>query len=126
MATARPGQRRVDALWKPSALEVNRTYCRNHILPWFEGHSITDIAVHAVRRRFASMHNTPVSADRSAPILPVIMRRAEIYGRRPEGAALRVAPRRPPASRGPRARERTMWRHRASASTHTVGRGAAP
>ena len=71
--------------WKPSTLKVNRNYYRNHILPWFKGHSITDITVHDVRRWFASMHNTPVSADRSAPILSVIMRQAEIYGYRPEG-----------------------------------------
>ena len=77
--------RRYARNWKPSTLKVNRNYYRNHILPWFKGHSIADIAVHDVRRWFASMHNTPVSADRSAPILSVIMRQAEIYGYRPEG-----------------------------------------
>ena len=77
--------RRYARNWKPSTLKVNRNYYRNHILPWFKGHSITDITVHDVRRWFASMHNTPVSADRSAPILSVIMRQAEIYGYRPEG-----------------------------------------
>ena len=77
--------RRYARNWKPSTLKVNRNYFRNHILPWFKGHSITDITVHDVRRWFASMHNTPVSADRSAPILSVIMRQAEIYGYRPEG-----------------------------------------
>ena len=34
---------------------------------------------------FASLHNTPVAADRSAPVLSVIMRQAEVYGYRPEG-----------------------------------------
>ena len=77
--------RRYARNWKPSTLKVNRNYYRNHILPWFKGHSITDITVHDVRRWFASLHNTPVSADRSAPILSVIMRQAEIYGYRPEG-----------------------------------------
>ena len=77
--------RRYARNWKPSTLKVNRNYFRNHILPWFKEHSITDITVHDVRRWFASMHNTPVSADRSAPILSVIMRQAEIYGYRPEG-----------------------------------------
>ena len=77
--------RRYARNWKPSTLKVNRNYYRNHILPWFKGRSITDITVHDVRRRFESMHNTPVSADRSAPILSVIMRQAEIYGYRPEG-----------------------------------------
>ena len=71
--------------WKPSTLKVNRNCYRNHILPWFKGHEIADITVRDVRRRFASMHHTPVSADRSAPILSVIVRQAEVYGYRPEG-----------------------------------------
>ena len=59
--------RRYARNWKPSTLKVNRNYYRNHILPWFEGRPIGDIAAHDVRRWFASLHNTPVSADRSAP-----------------------------------------------------------
>ena len=62
--------RRYARNWKPSTLEVNRNYCRNHILPWFEGRPIADIDV---RRWFASLHNTPASADRSAPILSVML-----------------------------------------------------
>ena len=77
--------RRYARNWKPSTLKVNRNYYRNHILPWFEGRPIADITAHDVRRWFASLHNTPVSADRSAPILSVIMRQAEVYGYRPEG-----------------------------------------
>ena len=71
--------------WKPSTLKVNRNYYSNHILPWFEGRPIADISAHDVRRWFASLHNTPVSADRSAPILSVILRQAEVYGYRAEG-----------------------------------------
>ena len=70
--------RRYARNWKPSTLKVNQNYYRNHILPWFEGRPIADIAAHDVRRWFASLHNTPVSADRSAPILSVIMRQAEV------------------------------------------------
>ena len=77
--------RRYARNWKPSTLSVNRNYYRNHILPWFEGRPIAEITAHDVRRWFASLHNTPVSADRSAPILSVIMRQAEVYGYRPEG-----------------------------------------
>ena len=77
--------RRYARNWKPSTLRVNRNYYQNHILPWFEGRPIADISAHDVRRWFASLHNTPVSADRSAPILSVIMRQAEVYGYRPEG-----------------------------------------
>ena len=77
--------RRYARNWKPSTLRVNRNYYQNHILPWFEGRPIADITAHDVRRWFASLHNTPVSADRSAPILSVILRQAEVYGYRPEG-----------------------------------------
>ena len=38
-----------------------------------------------VGRWFASLHETPVAADRSVPIVSIIMRLAEVYGYRPEG-----------------------------------------
>ena len=77
--------RRYARNWKPSTLKVNRNYYSNHILPWFEGRPIASITAHDVQRWFASLHNTPVSADRSAPILSVIMGQAEVYGYRQEG-----------------------------------------
>ena len=77
--------RRYARNWKPSTLKVNRGYYRNQILPWFEGRPIAGIAAADVRRWFASLHETPVAADRSAPVLSVIMRQAEVYGYRPEG-----------------------------------------
>ena len=72
--------------WKPRTLKVNRTYLGNQILPWFGGMNIADITRQDVQRWFASLHTTPVAADRSAPILSVIMRQAEVYGYRPEGS----------------------------------------
>ena len=39
-----------------------------------------------VQRWFAYLRATPVAADRSAPILSVIMRQTELYGYRPEGS----------------------------------------
>ena len=77
--------RRYARNWKQSTLNVNRGYYRKQILPWFRGRLIADITAHDVQRWFASLHETPVAADRSAPILSVIMRQAEIYGYRPEG-----------------------------------------
>jgi len=71
--------------WKPSTLKVNRGYYHNQILPRFRGRLIGGITAHDVRHWFASLHNTPVAADRSAPVLSVIMRQAEVYGYRPEG-----------------------------------------
>ena len=76
--------RRYARNWKPSTLKVNQGYYRKQILPWFEGRPIADIAAHDVQRWFASLHETPVAADRSAPVLSVIMRQAEVYGYRPE------------------------------------------
>ena len=72
--------------WKPGTLLVNRNYFRNQILPWFRGRQITDIAPADVQEWFASLHATPVAADRSAPVLSVIMTCAEAYGYRSEGS----------------------------------------
>ena len=78
--------RRYRRHWKPSTLKVNLKYYRNQILPCFRGRAIGDITRHDVQRWFASLHATPVAADRSAPVLSVILRQAEVYGYRPEGS----------------------------------------
>ena len=70
--------------WKPRTLEVNRGYYRNQILPWFRGRPIADITRNDVQDWFASLHATPAAADRSAPVLSMILRQAELYGYRPE------------------------------------------
>ncbi len=72
--------------WKPRTMTVNRKYLRSTILPRFQGRNIADITKHDVQRWFASLRATPAAADRSAPILSVIMRQAELYGYRPEGS----------------------------------------
>ena len=72
--------------WKPGTMKVNRKYLRSTILPRFGGMNIADIDRQDVQSWFASLHATPVAADRSAPILSVIMRQAELYGYRPEGS----------------------------------------
>ena len=77
--------RRYARNWKPSTLKVNRGYYCKQILPWFEGRPIAGITAADVRHWFASLHETPVAADRSAPVLSVIMCQAEVYGYRPEG-----------------------------------------
>ena len=70
--------------WKPGTLAVNRRYLRSTILPWFSGKAIGDVTREDVQRWFASLHATPVAADRSAPILSVIFKQSEIYGYRTE------------------------------------------
>ena len=79
--------------WKPSALEASRGYLRKQILPWFGGRQIADITRTDVQDWFMSLHATPVAADRSAPVLSVIMVQAEVCGYRPEvsdGASTRM------------------------------------
>ena len=73
-------------VWKPGTLAVNRVYLRMQILPSFGSRPITGITRTDVQRWFASLHTTPAAADRSLPILSVILRHAEIHGHRPEGS----------------------------------------
>ena len=72
-------------VWKPGTLKVNLGYLKNQILPHFTGRQVADIDGKDVRNWFASLRGTPVAADRSMPILSVIMREAESMGLRPEG-----------------------------------------
>ena len=71
--------------WKPRTLAVNRCYLSNQILPFFAGRPIAEITREEVQRWFHSLHATPAAANRSAPILSVIMQQAEAWGYRPDG-----------------------------------------
>jgi len=57
--------------WKPSTPSVNRYHLDRHVPPRFTG-PVADITPRDVRDRFAAMYATPVSADRSMPVLSVI------------------------------------------------------
>ncbi len=70
--------------WKPRTLAVNLNYYANNILPWFKGRPIAGIARPEVLEWFESLHAKPASANRSLPVLSVILRQAEVYGYRPE------------------------------------------
>ena len=78
--------RQHERLWKPRTLNVNGYYLKNQLLPHFAGRPVADIDSREVRNWFASLAATPVAADRSMPILSVIMREAERVGMRPEGS----------------------------------------
>ena len=73
-------------LWKPRTLGVNRIYLRRQILPYFRGRRIGDITQRDVQNWFRSLEATPAAANRSAPILSVIMQHAEAWGHRPENS----------------------------------------
>ena len=77
---------RYGGVWKPRIMSVNRGYLRNQIPPHFTGRPIGDIDRQEVRNWFASLSATPVAADRSMPVLSVIMRESEALGLRPEGS----------------------------------------
>ena len=78
--------RRYGRHWKPSTLAVNLKCYRSQMLPWFKGRAVADISRSDVQKWFASLHATPAVANRSAPVLSVIFRQAEVYGYRPEGS----------------------------------------
>lgn len=74
--------RRYGRTWKPATFQVNQAYLRNQIMPWFRGRPVTDITRAEVRRWIGTLSATPAAANRSLPILSVIMRQAEVYGYR--------------------------------------------
>ena len=55
-------------------------------VPHFAGRPVAGIDRREVRDWFAALRATPVAADRSMPVLSVIMREAEVAGLRPEGS----------------------------------------
>ena len=83
-AVAEVAFERYQRVWKPGTLYVNRRYLRNQLLPHFAGRQIADIDRKDVANWFASLRATPVAADRSMPVLSVIMREAEVMGLRPQ------------------------------------------
>ena len=85
-AVAETAFRRYERVWKPGTLVVNRNYLRKRIMPHFAGRQIANINRQEVRNWFARQRATPVAADRSMPVLSVIMREAERMGLRPEGS----------------------------------------
>ncbi len=85
-AVAEAAFERRSRVWKPGTLAVNRAYLRSQILPHFAGRQVADIDSRDVANWFASLRATPVAADRSMPVLSVIMREAEAMGLRPEGS----------------------------------------
>ena len=78
--------RRYGRTWKPATLQVNQVYLRNQIMPWFRHRPVADITRAEVRRWFGTLHAIPAAANRSLPILSVIMRQAEVYGYRPKNS----------------------------------------
>ena len=77
---------RYSRTWKPGTIAVNRSCLRSQIMPWFRDRAIAEIAHSDVQRWLAGLHATPAAANRSLPVLSVVMRQAEVYGYRPENS----------------------------------------
>ena len=68
--------------WKPRTLESNAYLLRRFILPAFAHLTVDAVAVEHVRDWFASLSDRPGIANRSMPVLSVMMRMAELWGYR--------------------------------------------
>ncbi len=78
--------RRQARRWKPSTRENNRLMTRNYLLPFFGAMRVAEIARADVRRWFDAMSGTPGNANRTLPVLSVMMRQAELWDLRPQGS----------------------------------------
>ena len=78
--------RRQARRWKPSTRENNRLMIRNYLLPFFGAMRVAEIARADVRRWFDAMSGTPGNANRTLPVLSVMMRQAELWDLRPQGS----------------------------------------
>ena len=78
--------RRQARRWKPSTRENNRLMTRNYLLPFFGAMRVAEIARADVRRWFDAMSGTPGNANRTLPVLSVMMRQAELWEFRPQGS----------------------------------------
>ena len=72
--------------WKPSTLENSAYLVRKYILPAFGHMTVDAITIEHVKDWFASMADRPGVANRSMPVLSVMMRMAELWGYRPHNS----------------------------------------
>ena len=68
--------------WKPRTQETNARIVRKDILPAFGDLTVDAITVERVRDWFASMADRPGVANRTMPVLSMMMRMAELWGYR--------------------------------------------
>ena len=68
--------------WKPRTRQTNTRIVRKDILPAFGDTTVDAITVEQVKDWFASMSERPGVANRSMPVLSVMMRMAELWGYR--------------------------------------------
>ena len=72
--------------WKPVTHDASHRCFRDYLLPWFGDDAIEAISRPDVLAWFDSMRDRPGAANRTLPLLSVLMEQAEYYGLRPEGS----------------------------------------
>lgn len=78
--------RRQGRRWKASTRKGNAQMIDRYLVPFFGGMRVAEIDRAAVRRWFDSMSGTPGNANRTLPVLSVMMRQAELWDIRPQGS----------------------------------------
>ena len=78
--------RRTERRGKPATRATNRDAITNHILPYFGEMRVPDIDPSDVHRWFDAMSHKPATANRTLPVLSVMMTQAELWDLRPPGS----------------------------------------
>ena len=78
--------RRTAHRWKPATRTTNRDAIANRILPYFGEMRVPDIDPTDVRCWFDTMSHQPATANRTLPVLSVMMTQAELWDLRPQGS----------------------------------------
>ena len=78
--------RRQGRRWKPSTRESNRHLIDRYLVPFFGTMRVAEIDRADVRRWFDSLSGTPGNANRTLPVLSVMMRQTELWDFRPQGS----------------------------------------
>ena len=68
--------------WRPSTLESNAYLVRKYVVPAFADRTVDAVTAVHVRDWFASLAGRPGVANRTMPVLSVMMRMAEVWGYR--------------------------------------------
>ncbi len=79
-------ERRQARRWKPATRAANRHLVERYLLPFFGAMSVAQITRADVRRWFDALSGTPGNANRTLPVLSVMMRQAELWEMRPQGS----------------------------------------
>ncbi len=78
--------RRQGRRWKPSTRKGNAHLINRYVVPFFGKMRVAEIDRADVRRWFDSLSGTPGNANRTLPVLSVMLRQAELWELRPQGS----------------------------------------